>query len=110
MKRQPVQCYQERDTGDYLYVEYAATENAGPYYQQRKNASGYRLWEARAAAIQGDPSSCCSTSVSSDFLRKCRKVEAEAVPSEWMRYLDPCGEDFPTHSWIQEHPEWVVGV
>lgn len=72
-KRPDVGYYRERN-GDYLSVAFC---NGG-----RSCGTGY-LWDARGAAIAGDPSSVQGTSASTGHLRTCRKVRREDVPKEW---------------------------
>ena len=65
-----IQYYRESN-GDYLVV----------WFYNGRTVTG--LYDARAAAIAGNPYSVCSTSVSGGFLRGCRKVDHRSVPRVW---------------------------
>lgn len=65
--------YKEHDTEDYLMV-------FGP-------GSEPELREARAAAIDGLPSSVCTIQVSLGYLGKCKPVQL--APPEWERWINP---------------------
>lgn len=56
-----------------------------------KEQDGYgKYWEkeANATAITGDRLSLCWTTVSTDYLRKCKRVELSDLPDEW--FFDEC--------------------
>lgn len=74
-----IRYYQEK-TGDYMAVD----EDSIAYYV-RIGRPDRR--ECRATAIEGVPSSVCTTSTTVGFLKSCKEVNAADVPERWRRWL-----------------------
>ena len=68
----PTRYYRERN-GDYMSLS------------GEMNQDG--TLEARASAIQGLPSSVCTTGVEARFVVRCDEVTREEVPAEWLARL-----------------------
>ena len=71
----PTQFYREPN-GDYLCIEPTTRR----YYSDER-------YEGRAAAIAGQPTSVCTTDISAEYLRQCRRVRHSAVPAEWREWF-----------------------
>lgn len=58
------------------------------YYRERDGS--YLVYDGRAVTLDhGGPWSVGSCSVSSGYLRTCRRVDVRAVPRAWRRVLAP---------------------
>ena len=66
--------YYQEPNGDFLYVY------VSPWHGT--------LREGRAVAIERLPSSMCTTSISREYLDKCRKVRKADVPREWLIWMN----------------------
>lgn len=69
--------YYREPNGDYLAIE----PSTHYYYMVNFHKDEY---EGRAAAIENDPSSVCTTGISQWYLDKCEKVKKGDVPKEWI--------------------------
>lgn len=75
-----IQFYREHG-GDFLAINTATNR----YY---RNTFRQDHFEARATAIQGLPTSVCTTSVSRQFLReRCRRIAKQRVPAAWQQAI-----------------------
>ena len=72
--------YFREPSGDYLCVDLTTRG----YYEQIGKLG---LLEGRATAIEGDPSSMCTTGIHMYILTECTAVFRRNVPSAWLRYL-----------------------
>jgi hypothetical protein len=66
--------YRDPDSGDFVAV-------TGPAWEG--------FFEARIPVLCGVLIPGCEGVVSGDYLRRCERVEAEAVPAEWLELLAP---------------------
>ena len=71
--------YREPDVG------YMAVAGAREGLPPRVTPQGEVVYEARAAAIAGLPNSVCTTSVSKEYLKECKRVRKAEVPKAWLR-------------------------
>lgn len=65
--------YQET-TGDFMVI-----------YIEKVNGSGY--YDGRAADIVGNPQSICGTTIHRNYLHKCRPVNQDNIPKEYLTRL-----------------------
>lgn len=71
--------YRERN-GDYLCVD----PDSRDYYRQIGQPD---VREGRATAIAGLLGSVCTTGISMRFLKSCKRVRREEVPTQWRKWL-----------------------
>jgi hypothetical protein len=74
-----IQYYRETN-GDYLAIDSAT--NA--YYLRNFRKDHF---EGRATAIQGQVGSVCTTGVSREYLKTCKRVPMAKVPGEWRKAI-----------------------
>jgi hypothetical protein len=67
--------YYRAPNGDYLAVDYGSRGLVPGRY------------EGRVPAIEGLPSSVCTTQVSVEFLNTCRRILKGEVPREWLTWI-----------------------
>lgn len=70
--------YQEPH-GEYLVIE---TDTHDLYHY-----TGKSQYEGRASAIDDLPTSICTTSISTEYLKNCAEVERDDVPEEWLKAI-----------------------
>ena len=46
-----------------------------------------RVYDSRATAIAGLPTSMCTAGVGETFLKTCKRVAKRNVPREWLRWM-----------------------
>ena len=62
-------------------------EPNGDYLAIHGKGGDAQLFEGRAAAIEGLPSSMATTGVHKEFLRTCIRVNRDEVPREWLQWI-----------------------
>lgn len=72
--------YYKEKNGDYLAIE--TTTNS--YYQNNFKKDHF---EGRATSLQGIVSSVCTTGISREFLKDCKKVAKKNVPQKWQNAI-----------------------
>jgi len=72
--------YFREANGDYLAIDTCTNH----YY---RSVCGKDHFEARATAIASLVSSVCTTGISREFLRTCKRVAKAKVPAKWLRAI-----------------------
>jgi hypothetical protein len=74
-----MRCYFDPESGDYLSVF--------PRQVRFDPTTGQRLFDGRAPAVQGLPSSVCTCTIGEEYLSGCVRVRRGEVPSRWRRAI-----------------------
>lgn len=74
--------YYKEDNGDYLCIDTSTND----YYIKGLQRD---YFEGRAAAIAGQPSSVCTTSIDRTYLKeKCLRIPKRRVPKDWQKAIE----------------------
>ena len=76
-----IKFYQEK-SGDYLCIDSETLKHYKRIYPSRE-----RIYEGRSTCIQGNFRSVNTTSISSGYLKRCKRIEQEKVPEKWLSVL-----------------------
>ena len=76
-----IKFYKEKN-GDYLCIDSETWKHYKRIYPNRE-----RIYEGRATCIEGNHKSVNTTSISSGHLKKCKRIEREKIPENWISVL-----------------------
>lgn len=77
--------YYREENGDFMQVGYARTIKGA-----QRNYIPEGILYGRAAAIEHDPSSVCTTQPSREYIKtRCKPIRKADVPKRWLSFMNP---------------------